>query len=143
MEAVLQLVETTIIPIIIYGSEAWEPTKKETEQLETIFNKALKAILHLPQQTPASILLTEKGNIPKELIIKKKKLMHANRMKTSKNRELVQIATEWTAYGEKNIKKTNITEEELTERKEELKKKIDRENRHKFELYIKKEAETK
>ena len=72
MEAVWQLVEATIIPIITYGSEAWEPTKKESEQLETIFNKALKTILHLPQQTPTNILLAETGNIPIELIIKKK-----------------------------------------------------------------------
>ena len=47
MEAVWQLVEATIIPIITYGSEAWEPTKKETEQLETIFNKALNLNLNL------------------------------------------------------------------------------------------------
>ena len=147
MEAVWQLLEATIIPIITYGSEAWEPTKKESEQLETIFNKALKTILHLPQQTPTNILLAETGNIPIELIIKKKKLMHANRIITSKNRGLVQIVTEGDSIWRENIKKIqqeyNITEEELTGGKEELKKKIDRENRNQFEMNIKKEAETK
>ena len=72
MVAVWQLMEATIIPIITYDSDAWVPTKKETEQLETIFNKALKTILHLPQQTPTSLFLAETGNIPIELIIKKK-----------------------------------------------------------------------
>ena len=88
MEAVWQLVQSTSIPIITYDSDAWEPTKKETEQqLETILNKALKTILHLPQQTPTNILLAETGNIPIELIIKKKKLMHANRTIASKTEE--------------------------------------------------------
>ena len=54
-------------------------------------------------------------------------LMHANRIITSKNRGLVQIVTEGDSIWRENIKKIqqeyNITEEELTGGKEELKKK--------------------
>ena len=73
--------------------------------------------------------------------------MHANRIITSKNRGLVQIVTEGDSIWRENMKKIqqeyNITEEELTGGKEELKKKIDRENRNQLEMNIKKEAETK
>ena len=66
--------------------------------------------------------------------------MHANRI-ISKNRGLVQIVTEGDSTWRENVKKTqqeyNITEEELTGGKEELKKSINRGNRHKFEMNIK------
>ena len=42
MAAIWELVETIMIPIITYGSESWEPKKKEIAQIETIFNKALE-----------------------------------------------------------------------------------------------------
>ena len=42
MAAIWELVEIIIIPIITYGSESWEPMKKEMTNIETIFNKTLK-----------------------------------------------------------------------------------------------------
>ena len=72
MRAIWELIETTIIPIITYGSESWEPTKGEMEQIETIFNKALKTIVHLPQQTPTAILLAETGFHSIELYINRR-----------------------------------------------------------------------
>ena len=61
MRAIWELAETTIIPILTYGSEGWNPTKGEQEQIQTIFNKALKDILKLPHGTPTQILLGETG----------------------------------------------------------------------------------
>ena len=59
MKAIWQCIEATIIPILTYGSEAWNPTKKEEEQIQKIFNTTLKMIMNLPQGTPTTILLKE------------------------------------------------------------------------------------
>ena len=68
MEAVWQLVDSIIMPILTYGAEWWEPTQTE---LQTIMNKALKILLFLPQQTSTSIL-QETGYLPTEREIKRK-----------------------------------------------------------------------
>ena len=73
MAAVLQLVDSIIIPILTYRAEGWDPTKTELQQLQTIMNKALKTLLFLPQQTPTSILLQETVYLPIERMIKKGK----------------------------------------------------------------------
>ena len=80
MRAIWELVETIITPIITYGSESWEPKINEMAQIEAIFNKAIKTILQLPDQTPTAILLAETGFLPIEMIVKRKKIMHANRV---------------------------------------------------------------
>ena len=64
MEYKWQLKESTIITILTCGSEEGEPTKIKTEQPEAIFNKTLKTILQLPQQTFTSIIPAETENIP-------------------------------------------------------------------------------
>ena len=57
MELIGQLVESVIIPIIMYTAEGWNPSKAEHEKIENIFNKSLKTILGLPALTPMTILL--------------------------------------------------------------------------------------
>ena len=64
MKAIWQCIEATIIPILTYGSEAWNPTKKEENQIQKIFNKTLKMIMNPLQGTPTTILLEEIGFIP-------------------------------------------------------------------------------
>ena len=66
MEAIWQLVDSIIIPILTYGAEGWDPSKTKTQQIQTIMNNALKTIIFLPKQTPTSILLAETGYIPLE-----------------------------------------------------------------------------
>ena len=73
MEAVWQLMDSIIIPILTYGAEGCEPSKTELQQLQTIMNKTLKTLLFLPQQTPTSILLQKTGYLPIERVIKKEK----------------------------------------------------------------------
>ena len=111
-----------------------------------IFNKALKNILHLPQQTPTSTPLAETGDVPIELIIKKKKTNACQQNTNQQNRGHVQIVTEGDSIWRENIKKIqqeySITEEELTRGKEELRKKIDREQPQ-VRNKCKKKAETK
>ena len=69
MEAVCQLADSIVIPILTYGAEGWEPTKTELQQLQTIMNKALKTLLFLPQQAPTGILLQETGYLHIERVI--------------------------------------------------------------------------
>ena len=105
MAAIWELVETIIIPIITYGSESWEPKKKEMTQIEAIFNKTLKTILQLPDQTPTATLLAETGFIPIELVVKKK-IMHANRVLTKEKMGLIQLITKDKKPMERRNKKT-------------------------------------
>ena len=62
-------------------------------QIEAIFNKTPKTILQLPDQTPTATLLAETGFIPIELVVKKKKIMHANRVLTKEKMGLIQLIT--------------------------------------------------
>ena len=105
MAAIWELMETVIIPIIIYGSESWEPKKKEMTQTEAIFNKTLKTILQLPDLTPTATLLAEAGFIPIELVVKKK-TMHANRVLTKEKMGLIQLKTKDKSLRTEGIKTT-------------------------------------
>ena len=157
MAAIWELVETIIIPIITYGSESWEPKKKEIAQIETIFNKALKTIPQFPDQTPTAILLAETGFLTIEMNVNKKKIMHANRVLTKvlllnqgsslEEPGLIQQLTQGNNIWREGIRKLqeeySITDETLQGNKETLKKIVYSENRSKFKKYIIKEAEGK
>ena len=86
MQAIWQLFDATITPIMTYGSEGWTLNKKKEEnQLQTIHNKAIKTILALPQGTPTNILLAETGQLPLKYTMNKKKIMQAHRMVRKKD----------------------------------------------------------
>ena len=61
MEAVWQLVDSIIIPILTYGAWGWDFTNTEHQQIQTILYKALKTLLYLPQQKLTTILPSETG----------------------------------------------------------------------------------
>jgi hypothetical protein len=52
MEVIWKIMETCIIPIVMYGAEARTATKKEMEKISTIRNNIIKIILQIPQSTP-------------------------------------------------------------------------------------------
>ena len=127
MEAVWQLVDSIIIPILTYGAEGWEPSKTELQQLQTIMNKALKTLLFLPQQTPTGILLQETGYLPIERVIKKKRVMQARRILHKKDPSLNKSVTTteyslWRAATKKILEEYNLTEESLHISKQGLSK---------------------
>ena len=64
MQAIWQMVDAIIIPILTYACEGWTLHKEENKKLQSIFNEAMKTLLCLPKGTPTSILLHETGNIP-------------------------------------------------------------------------------
>ena len=80
MQAIWQMVEATIIPILTYGAEGWSLTQKEEWQIQSAFNKALKTVLALPMATPNNILLAETGFLPIKYLVNKKKIMQAHRL---------------------------------------------------------------
>ena len=147
MRAVWELVEMTIIPIITYGSEGWNLTKGEREQLQTIFNKALKDILKIPQGTPTQILLGETGFQPIDLIINKKRIMQNARMEKMDNSKLVKVITnendsKWKKETQELMDQYNLDSETLTN-KTILKRKLQEENCRKHEEQIQEEAQNK
>ena len=52
METIWKLIDTCIIPIITYGSELWNPNKKETKQIDQVLDNIIKRILMVPTSTP-------------------------------------------------------------------------------------------
>ena len=61
MKTIWKLVETCIIPTILYAAETWTITKKETEQLQKILDNVVRRILLTPPTTPREILQLETG----------------------------------------------------------------------------------
>ena len=130
MEAVWQLVDSIIIPILTYGAEGWDPTNIELEQIQTILNKALKFLLYLPQQTLTIILLSETGYIPTERMIKKERIMQAHRILHKKSPSLNKsVITHknslWRMRMVKFLKEYNLTEGSLAISKQGLGKSLD------------------
>ena len=93
MQAIWQMVEAIIIPIMTYSCEGWDINKEEQNKLQTIFNEALKTILYLPKGTATTILLSETGNIPIEYIIKRKQVLQAKRIDGMEGDSLIKDAT--------------------------------------------------
>ena len=60
MAASWELIENTIIPIITYVSETWNPTEKEIKELNTILDNILKVLI-TPYTTPRESLYIETG----------------------------------------------------------------------------------
>ena len=118
MQAIWQLFDATIIPIMTYGSEGWNLSKKEENQLQTIHIKAIKTTLALPQGTPTNILLTETGQLPLKHTIKKKKIMQAHRLE-NKSESLVKRTTNnehslWKQMVKQIMQEYNMEEKKST-----------------------------
>ena len=61
METIWKLIDTCIIPIITYGSELWNPNKKETKQIDQVLDNIIKRILMVPTSTPREATYIETG----------------------------------------------------------------------------------
>ena len=148
MEAVWQLVDSIIIPILTYGAEGWDPTKTELQQLQTIMNKALKPYCSYPQQTPTSFLLQEAGYLPIERMIKKKRVMQAHRILHKKGPSLNKSMTTnensmWKSRTNEILEEYNLTGESLRISKQGLSRVLDTLNREITKQEIVEEATTK
>ena len=80
MKTIWKLVETCIIPTILYAAETWTITIKETEQLNKILDNIIRRILLTPPTTPREILQLESGIWDIETMIHEKQLMYCHRI---------------------------------------------------------------
>ena len=129
MQAIWQMAEAILIPILTYGAESWDLSKKEAEQVQTIFNKAIKTIMFMPSATPTTILLTETGFIPIEQVIDQKRIMQARRISEKPDSSLIKRLTPlnnslWQAGTQKLLIKYNIEQELIEGKKGPLLRKI-------------------
>ena len=127
MQAIWQMVEAIIIPIMTYSCEGWDINKEEQNKLQTIFNEALKTILYLPKGTATTILLNETGNIPIEYIIKRKQVLQAKRIDGMEGDSLIKDATKtnqslWRKKIDETIDKLHLKEVMPTTSKNSLKR---------------------
>ena len=91
METIWKLIETCIIPIITYGSETWETTKKENKETNQILDNILKRLLKVPNSTPREALYIETGLVDIEHIRKKLRIGMLQRLDKTKNNLIDQI----------------------------------------------------
>ena len=71
MQAIWQMVEAIIIPIMTYSCEGWDINKEEKKQTPDHLQRGTQDLLYLPKVTPTTTLLNETGNIPIEYTIKR------------------------------------------------------------------------
>ena len=85
MNTIWKLVETCIVPIITYGSETWEPTKKEITASNQILDSIIKRILKVPTSTPREALYIETGIIDPDHTRIQKRIAMLHRLNKTKN----------------------------------------------------------
>ena len=72
----IKMMESVIMPSILYGSEAYaQITKEEMKELEKIQGEILRRILEVPKTTPYEALLMETGVVTMEARVDYKKIM--------------------------------------------------------------------
>ena len=148
MQAIWQMVDAIIIPIMTYACEGWTIGKEENKKPQTIFNEVIKTLLYLPKGIPTMILLNETGYMPVEYTIMRKKIMQAKRIDMMKEEALIKDATQpetstWRKHIEDIPKELNIYEQRTILSKEALKTQIIKEVESKIRVELENEAEQK
>ena len=81
IQAKWPMTDAIIIPIMTNACEGRTTNnEKKHNKLQCIFSEAIKTLLYLAKGTPTTTLLNETGNISKELTIKEKKNLRAERI---------------------------------------------------------------
>ena len=130
MGLIWKLIETCIIPIIVYGAETWTPNKQEMKKLNSMLDNILKRTLMVPTSTPREALYIETGLLDIETILDKKRLNMAARVKREKP-DLVEVVLKrdieggWNQSTKRVRDKYNMNNEELTGSKYKTKRVID------------------
>ena len=68
-----------IQPILTYGGETMNTTKKEQRKINQIQENIIRRILMVPQSTPIEALYMETGLLDITTIIKKKTIQHGKK----------------------------------------------------------------
>ena len=129
MKTIWELIECTIIPIITYGCEVWNPRKHETKSLNSLMDNILRRVLMTPQSTPREALYIETGLLDPETISLKQKAMMNHRLTNNTNQRLQKLATAaepnlWKAQAGQAKDLLEITAEDTRGKKVSVKARI-------------------
>jgi len=138
MKTIFSYINYNIIPTITSTAEAWQPTKKEWNELNTLYEKMLKRILKIPGTTPKESIYIETGLMDPETIIKRNKVNKEVQMKKGKNEHLKNrilnnpIKNGWKEKTELIKKELSIEEQDLEGSKAQTKFKVKKKARNYF-----------
>ena len=111
MAATWELIENTIIPIITYVSETWNPTEKEMKDLNSILDNIIRRVLITPYTTPRESLYIETGLMDPETVSKKQQILMNYKLRNSEQARNRKIAKNKESLW---YQKVNKTEQELS-----------------------------
>ena len=122
METIWTVLEACIIPIIIYGGEAWEMTTQNFKTANMLLDNILKRILKTPKGTPREALYIETGILDPKTLIMKNRITMESRIKKGDNetmKEILSIQNEgsWATQNNKIKEKLEITEVDMNQSK--------------------------
>ena len=126
MKAIWKLLETCIIPILTYGGETRNPTKKENKEINNILDNILKRILMVPRTTPREVLYIECGLMDIEHISMRNRINMEKRINMTPDSMTFKAKENGAQYGwkhetEKLKNKLNITPEDMEGSREHTK----------------------
>lgn len=85
------VIKTIVHPILLYGSQVWEPNKRYVEKLESVHMQALKLILNYPKATRYDIIRSELGIKSMISLREDYKVKYWYRISNSRNINLIHI----------------------------------------------------
>ena len=129
METIWITIASNIIPIITYSGETWEPTKKETIEINRIMDNILKRVLKVPQSTPRECLYIETGIMDPQALIMKNRLNMHNRIMNGNNKTLKKLlesesTKSWATKNKKTCDLIGLPHQDLEEQRPSTKQTI-------------------
>ena len=149
MEAIWTVLEACITPAITYSGEAWEPTKKNYQEVNKIMEGVLKRILKTPTNgTCREAIYIETGLLDPEALIIKNRINMESRIKNGNNetmKEILESKTEgsWISETRKLRQKLGISDEEMEASRYTIRELVKRKINEDFKQRINLEMEDK
>ena len=146
MKAIWELLECTIIPIITYACETWNPNKTETNKINSLLDNIIKRTLMTPQSTPREALYIETGLLDPETIQHKQRITMNHRLATGTSTRMKNMATNiqegshWQDLVKTSKQKLQIGPEYLTRKPHTVKKEVKKASLEYFKTKIEDDA---
>ena len=106
MKTIWKLIDTCLIPTLLYATETWTTTKNEINNIQIIFDNIIKRILKTPTTTPSEIIQIETGFLSIESMVHEKQLMYYHRIHNNNKCQTTDLATNpktlWNLQMKKN-----------------------------------------
>ena len=129
MKTIWTMIDTFLLPIILYGTETMTMTKTEMDDFNALLANTIKRILGVPTSTPNDSILIETGYKPLINIIEERRLLYEQKIINYPEENLTkQIYNEennyWKKENEALKKKLEIDSNLMLHNKARLKKRI-------------------